>query len=209
MVAPVVISRIQNRRGTQDQFEALYPPGYLGIGGAAIEDYPEILLPGEVALCTDSRRVFMGNINGEYVELALGSGGNDENISLLPLSILLPAAATYTLIPELTFSATPFFTILYSITDSGTSDWNITGTTFSRNGQLKITSTDYFAPIPNLPYPPIESVNLIDDGVEVNTTASLISFKAVHNLSNIDIYYKHNFASTLTLSTSSIRWIPF
>jgi hypothetical protein len=33
MSAPVVVSRIQNRRGTQTQFNALYPPGYSGVGG--------------------------------------------------------------------------------------------------------------------------------------------------------------------------------
>jgi hypothetical protein len=33
MASPVVVSRIQNRRGTQAQFNALYPPGYNGIGG--------------------------------------------------------------------------------------------------------------------------------------------------------------------------------
>lgn len=64
---PVVVSRIQNRRGTQADFDNLYPPGYTGTGGAI---GPDILQPGELALCTDTRRVFIGNINGEYIELA-------------------------------------------------------------------------------------------------------------------------------------------
>src|SRR5271165_5499288 len=33
MAEPVVVSRIQNRRGLQADFNALYPPGYQGTGG--------------------------------------------------------------------------------------------------------------------------------------------------------------------------------
>jgi hypothetical protein len=77
MASPVTVTRIQNRRGTQDQFDDLYPPGYDGTGGFGsvvgfnITNYPGVLLSGEIALCTDSRRVFLGNINGEYLELAV------------------------------------------------------------------------------------------------------------------------------------------
>jgi hypothetical protein len=147
MSTPVVISRIQNRRGTQIQFNALYPVGYNGIGGfgsifaakttiaasgtgtsatitftggsfvvgstitvvgvtpsgyngtyivdSAVGNtvtyacsatgaqtvsgqayptynsilFPGVLQPGEVALLTDTRRFFVGNLNGEYIEL--------------------------------------------------------------------------------------------------------------------------------------------
>jgi len=70
MASPVTVSRIQNRRGTQAQFNALYPPGYTGTGPVNINLYPNILMPGELALCTDTRRVFLGNLSGEYIELA-------------------------------------------------------------------------------------------------------------------------------------------
>ena len=163
MSTPVVVSRIQNRRGTQSQFNGsyvppgpgpIYPTGYNGIGGfgsvsgpliattstsgtgsvATVSfaaatylenspigssvtitgvtpvgyngiwtvtassgtsvsfasattgvqtvagtitrpynsiNYPSVLLAGELALCTDSGRVFMGNINGEYLEISV------------------------------------------------------------------------------------------------------------------------------------------
>jgi hypothetical protein len=79
MVSPVVVSRIQHRRGLQTQFDELYPLGYVGVGGynaPAFPDftplnYPNVLLPGEMVLCTDTRRVYMGNINGEYLQLAI------------------------------------------------------------------------------------------------------------------------------------------
>lgn len=76
MTTPVVVTRIQNRRGTQDQFDALYPLYYTGTGGFGsipgfnMSTYPNVLSPGEVALCIDTRKTFLGNINGTYVELA-------------------------------------------------------------------------------------------------------------------------------------------
>jgi len=85
MTSPVVSSRIQNRRGTQDQFNGvsgIYPDGYDGVGGYGsqpgfdITNYPNVLQPGEIALCTDTRRTFVGNLNGSYVELAAGVGGS-------------------------------------------------------------------------------------------------------------------------------------
>ena len=283
MATPVVVSRIQNRRGTQAQFEGLYPseytsasdatstgttvtvastdgiytyaevevvsgvgtfsPGtrvveilsvteftvdlppladligatvhiakYDGTGGCSILEYPDILLPGEVALCTDTRRIFIGNINGEYVEFT-GSVAPivvTGSVTLLPLVVELPPTPTFTVIPELTYAATPFFTILYDITDSLDPDWNTPGITFSRNGEMKITCVlPAFAPIPNLPYPPITSTNLADESVEVNTTAFDISFTTQDTGSNIEILYKHDFPTSLTFSTGSINWLPF
>jgi len=136
MASPVVVSRIQNRRGTQAQFNALYPFGYNGIGGADINLYPNILLQGELALCTDTRRVFIGNINGEYIELQTVLDG------LPPVMVSLPPVAVFTVIPQLTYPATPFFNIAYDITDVGGPDWDAVGTQYSRNGELQITAVD-------------------------------------------------------------------
>ena len=67
---PVVISRIQNRRGLQADFDALYPAGQPGTG-------PDVLQPGELALCTDTGNVYIGtidsNIPGYYI--LIGSSG--------------------------------------------------------------------------------------------------------------------------------------
>ena len=64
---PVVVSRIQNRRGTQAQFDALYPEGQPGFG-------PDILQPGEIALITDPPgKVYIGSLNGTYFEIGVSS----------------------------------------------------------------------------------------------------------------------------------------
>jgi len=357
MAAPVVVSRIQNRRGTQDQFEALYPAEYIsasgasssgvtvtvastvgvyqyakpfvqsgtgqfapgtqvvsvdsptqftvnlppvvplsgatvkiskynGTGGCPISEYPNILLTGELALCTDSKRMFMGSVNGEYIEI---SPAFTDGIFLSPLTVTLNPTPTYTVIPQLTYQATPFFNLLYDITDVTSPDWNVVGTGYSRSGTMKITATNDFVPIPNPPFPPITSVSLVDDGVDINLysmkavlSASVssgavsgitvirpgagyfgptpniiidpppagtqatavptvssgqvssvgvtlggsgystppnvyidppvdinISFTAAYNGANIEISYKHDFPGTLTLSSSTIRWLPF
>jgi hypothetical protein len=204
MASPVVVSRIQNRRGTQDQFNALYPLGYTGTGGCDILLYPDILLPGELALCTDSRRIFLGNENGEYVEIPIVLG---DGIFLHPLRLTLIPAASFTQIPELDYLSTPFFTLLYDLTDDTLmEDWNTVGTNFSKNGELKITA------INNEP----TDASLTDTGTEINLTPLYdISFKAVYNndpLPNsphIEIWYTHNFPTNLTFSTSTISWISF
>jgi hypothetical protein len=210
MASPVVVSRIQNRRGTQAQFDALYPPGYDGVGGADINVYTGILLPGELALCTDTRRAFIGNLNGEYVELDTVVG---DGIVLDPLSVVLPPAPTFTLIPELTYQVTPFFTLLYSITNSASPDWNTIGSVFSKNGELKITAVEDFIPPPPIPpFPPLTPVTLTDTGTEINLALPAdISFIARYDLTatNIEILYMHDFAGSLTFSTSTIRWAPF
>ena len=146
MTSPVVVSRIQNRRGTQAQFNALYPSGYNGVGGVDILVYPNILLPGELALCTDSRKVFLGNLSGEYVELAEMSASGEV---LAPLTWTLNPSLSFTAIPGLDFDTTPFFQIVYSITDSAAPDWNTIGTNFSKNGQLDITAAAYRDPVAN------------------------------------------------------------
>ena len=217
MTSPVTVTRIQNRRGTQAQFDALYPVGYGGIGGFGsqpnfnITNYPEVLLSGELALCTDTRRMFMGNINGEYVEVGAGGGSND----LAPITILLPPAAVFTTIPalSLTILPTPFFRVAYSITDNTNPNWNTVGTHFSRNGELEITAVLPFAPPPpNPPFPTPTPVTLTDTGVEINTALpSQISFQAIYNVGNtqIEIQYMHNFAGSLAFNTSTIAWLPY
>lgn len=200
MATPVVVSRIQNRRGTQTQFDALYPT-YPGTG-------QEILQPGELALCTDSRRIFIGNINGEYVELATSTLAN---LVFQPLVITLPPAGTFTVIPQLTHLPTPFLNLLYSVTNAATADQNEVGASFSRNGELKVTATAPFIPPPPPPgFPPLTPVQLVDTGIEVNTTAFDISFQANYDISdtNIEISYMHNFPGSLIFSTSSIIWAP-
>jgi len=206
MASPVIVSRIQNRRGTQSQFDSLYPFGYTGIGGVDINVWPNILLPGEMALCVDSRRVFIGNINGEYVEIQTTLDG------IPPLTIILPPAAVFTVIPALTYVATPFFNIVYDITDSISPDWNSVGVNFSRNGELQITAVDPLTPMPPpvFPFPPMTPVTLTDTGTEINTLLPKeISFMAQYNGSNIEILYMHDFVDPLTLNTTSIHWLPF
>jgi len=196
MASPVTVSRIQNRRGTQAQFDALYPPGYTGVGPVNINLYPNILMPGELALATDTRRIFLGNLNGEYVELASVGAG----ILLSPLVISLPPVGIFTVIPELTFISTPFFNILYSITDSLNPDWNTVGTTFSRNGEMKITAATFGG----------GTVSLTDSSVDVNNTIYDISFTADYNvIPSIEISYMHNFPGNLTFSSGTILWLPF
>ena len=197
MASPVTVSRIQNRRGTQAQFDALYPPGYTGVGPVDINIYPNIMMPGELALATDTRRIFLGNLTGEYVELSTAAGGG---ILLGPLVLSLPPAGVPTPIPQLDYSATPFFTLIYDITDSASPDWNTVGTTFSRNGEMKIAAVVDFGP---------GSVSLTDTSVDVNTTLFDISFTADYNGPNIEISYMHDFPGNLTFSSSTILWLPF
>lgn len=211
MALPVVVSRIQNRRGTQTQFNSLYPPGYNGTGGVDINVWPDILMPGELALCTDTRRIFIGNLNGEYLELSVTF---TDGLFLTPLQLVLPPSPTYTVIPELTFSPTPFFNILYDVNDSLNPDWNsVASTSFSRNGELKITAVADFPDVPNLPFPPITSVGLSDVSTEVKNPSTYtledISFKAEYNGATIEISYTHDFPTSLTFSSSTIRWLPF
>lgn len=192
MATPVVVSRIQNRRGTQDQFDSLYT-SYPGTG-------PNILQPGEIALCTDTHRIFIGNLNGTYDELGTASS-ND--IILQPLIKQLAPAASYTIIPELSILPTAFHNYLYSISDATNLDAGTIGATFSRNGELKVTAVVNFTATP-----PAGPVSVVDQSVSVNTTVYDVSFIAEYNgtQTGIDIKYKHNFPGNLVLCTSSIQW---
>ena len=211
MASPVTVSRIQNRRGTQAQFDALYPPGYTGVGPVNINLWPNILMPGELALCTDTRRIFLGNLTGEYVEIASVLGGG---ILLAPLVIQLPPTVVFPAPPifvpinpsggfveSLDYLATPFFTLLYDITDNTANpDWNTVGTSFSRNGEMKITAATFGG----------GTVSLTDSSVDVNNTVYDISFTADYNSpATIEISYSHNFPGSLTFSSSTILWLPF
>lgn len=75
MSSPVVVTRIQIRRGIQSQFDALYPPGYNGIGGYGsiigfdATNFPDVLLSGEMCFVTDTRNTYIGNINAEYTQI--------------------------------------------------------------------------------------------------------------------------------------------
>jgi len=273
MASPVVVSRIQNRRGLQSQFDNLYPlpydslpgatsvgqvvtvndttgitpnapvlvtsgvglfqpgtfvasidsateftvsavpivdlsgglsvvsiPKYNGIWGANIISYPNILMPGELALCTDTRKVFMGNLNGEYVEILTFEDNND--LLLEPITLSLPN----TQIPGdppvfaptgLFYKSTPFLNVLYDVTDNTLSDWNSEGIVFSKNGELKITCA-------------AGNVSLTDTGTEVDSFGIFLSLIAVYNSPNIEIHYSHDYVSNnLIFNSSTIRWEPF
>lgn len=204
MTTPTIVSRLQNRRGTQAQFDALYPPGYTGIapfpGDPA--EYPNILLPGELALCTDTRKIYIGNLNGEYVEVGV-DGSTPVPVPVpagppIPEVMELPPAGAWTPISELVFQPTAFLTLPYSITDTLVPDWNTPGNTYSRNGKLEIT----YASGPN-------TATLTDTSTEVNTTVFDISFRARAEFGLIIIEYIHNFPTPLQLSTTTCRWHPF
>jgi len=184
-------------------------------GSGTISNFLNILMPGELALCTDTRRVFIGNLNGEYIELEMAS---DAGLVLIPSIWELPPSPTFVPITRLLpfpatveYDATPFLNILYDVTDSAvTTDSNATGANFSKNGELKITAVTDFAPISNPPLPDTTSVTLTDTGTEINLTTlpSDISFIAQRNGTKIEILYMHDFPGSLIFSTSSIRWTP-
>jgi hypothetical protein len=220
MSAPVVVSRIQNRRGTQSQFVALYPIGYTGVGGFGsgsysppytLANYPNVLMPGELALCTDSRNIFIGNLNGEYIQVSVQEA---QGLSLTPLVISLPPASTPTVIPQLTYPATPFTSILYSVADAASFNPNMVGNNYSKNGELQITGVVPFSPPPpNPPFPTPTPVTLTDVATEINLLQpNSINFMAQYDAlpwptSNIEILYTNTTPYTLVFSTASIKWL--
>lgn len=315
MATPVLVSRIQNRRGTQAQFDALYPPGYTGVGGyndsgtydpkkdsslipinvlsgdgskitmkvstASIPsnknvfvgstitidgavpsnydstyvisevingstlqppepgitiiksnstttgtvtspgkfyipfvkaNFPEILQPGEIALCTDTGNVYIGNLNGEYVRFAINISG----VSFMPLTVELEPNNTPTVISELSYDPVNFFTLFYDLTDFPAdlpppdTTAGEPGSMFSRNGQMNITAI--MSPI-TPPMPSVSPVNLVDTFNEINLTPAYdISFSAQYDNtaspSKIQILYQHNFPpdKKLVFSTATIKW---
>ena len=237
MATPVIVSRIQNRRGTQDRFDgyvynpagpnSVYPFGYTGTGGYGSYpdfdsiNYPNVLLAGELALCTDSGNVYMGNSNGEYIIVDTGANGATVLDRLEPYMWVLPPSGTYVNITRvgpgpntLEYPSTPFINILYGVTNSSLEESNVVGTTFSRNGQLQITAVEYFSPdIPNPPYPDTTPASLSDVHTEINLSPtdvcnlSLIAQYDTVTNTMIQILYKHDFPTDLMFSTSTIKWV--
>lgn len=218
MTSPVIVSRIQNRRGTQFQFDGLaynpagpnsmYPAGYDGLGGYGSltnftpSNYPNVLLPGEIGFVTDSGKVYIGNLNGTYTEIGT-SGSATSGTELLPVTTTLPptqasgATPVFVSLDELKYNVTAFFSIVYDITDSGSLDWNEVGSTFSRNGEIKITCLSGGPALLN------------DVSTEINTSSTFFSLQAVYNSPYIEIHYSHDHPTNLTFSTSTTRWLPF
>lgn len=209
MALPVTVSRVQHRRGTQDEFDGLYPPGYIGTGLTVSERaaWPNILASGEVGLCTDTRRVFIGGINGQYIEFSSAqvvptptpTPTIESSLTLLPISVILPPKATYTVIPALSYNLTSFFSFLYSLTDTAGTDWNAVGTSFAKNGVLQVTAVSGSSP----------TATLNDTGTVINSTPHDISFIATYNTntSKIDISYIHDFSTSLLFSTGAVNWV--
>lgn len=198
--SPVIVSRIQNRRGTQAEFNALYPPGYSGVGGAT---GTKILQPGEIGLTTDTRRVFIGNLNGEYIELT-GAGGGGGGINFTPVVASLPTTSVFTEVPELSYSATSLFNITYSVTNAGDSQPGSPGVSFSRTGTLTVAAI--------LNQSGAGSATLTDDSLELDPSNSAdISFIAEYDQPTglVKIKYRHNYLSPLILTTGTMAWAPF
>ncbi len=246
---PVVVSRIQNRRGTQQQFDgyvyslagpnSVYPLGYDGIDGYGsfpnftIQNYPNVLMPGELALCTDSHRIFIGNVDGKFSEILVGLQDTDltrlrpDVIYLQPTITPTPQFTTAPVAPypwvkidQLTvgtavgsFTPTPFLSFLYSVTDSLLGNPSSSGVNFARNGELIITSL-------------ATNVTLVDTGTSINIAPDVVSpiqdpltslypsgppdinFKAVYESGRITVWYMHDFPGTLTLGIDAITWLP-
>ena len=233
MSTPVIVSRIQNRRGTQAQFDGLvfnpagpnsvYPHGYTGIGGyGSFPDfnsvnYPNVLLPGELALCTDTRKIFLGNTGGEFIELA-GVSLDGEFLdpstwilppsgSFVPVTKVIPGPTTVTL----EYDSTAFFTILYDATDAIAPGPNALGTEFSRNGVLQITAIvpPLVPPVIPLPFPPFNPVSITDTGTEISLMPIFsLSFNAFYNGSKIEVWYKHDFPTDIIFNTNTVTWLP-
>ena len=199
---PVIISRMQNRRGTKSEFLSLYPAGYPGTGGCTNVD---VLQPGELALCTDTREMFVGNLNGEYFLINGGSGGGGGSgaPSFTPLLTALPPSSIFVPVPGMAYTTTPFLTVLYSVVDGTGTTANSVGINYAKNGELKITAVNISSSIPS------GTVTLVDTGAEINATPQYdIGFKAVYDTTgaNINIYYMHTFPGNLLFSTSTIVW---
>ena len=206
MSSPVTVSRIQNRRGLQSQFNGLdpnkiYPTGYNGAapGYGTPPDYnattyPNVLQPGEIAFCLDTGNVYIGGDNGTFVHV---NAPAVPSAFLDPFVIQLLPVSNYTTIPWLTYQPTPLMNIIYDVVDSGSNLPNVTGVTFSRSGTLSVTVL-----------PGTSAATLNDVSSELNNSGIVLLFQAVYVAGNVEIQYYHNSSSTLTFSTSTIRWNP-
>ena len=135
-----LITRFTNRRGTQAEFDSLYPPGYTGVGGVNLKDYPNVLSQGEIGVCLDTARVFLGTLNGEYIELDAGVD-DVHQLMLRPLSVILPPSSGFARIPHLDSPYTAMLIIKYSITDNTTETWTDPGLQFTKSGTIRVTTT--------------------------------------------------------------------
>lgn len=207
MSSPVTISRIQNRRGIQDQFNGidpnrLYPtdyngsaPGYGTPPDYNISTYPNVLQPGELALCTDTGNVYIGGENGTFFHVNATAVPPDY---INPIVYSLAPVANFTTISPLSYLPVPLMNILYDVVDSGSdTSWNAPGLTFSRSGTMTITVL-----------PGTSQAELNDVSTELNNAGIYLSFRAIYNSGNVEIQYYHNSASSLTFSTSTIKWNP-
>ena len=192
MANEVVISRIQNRRGTQAEFDALPNPK---------------LRPGEIGLVTDTERLFIGNADGTILEIGIS---NTNELLFSPINFLLiptysslgaPPSNTWQTIAGLSFLPTNFLNILYSIDQIPIDPTLLTLSTFVKNGTLLITSS----------LPPFAT--LTDTATEISEygLGIDIGFRVMYSSDSslIEIQYTHNFPSVLSFNTSTIQWSPF
>lgn len=210
MATQVVLSRMQNRRGTQAEFDALY------ISGAPVELQ---LQPGEVGFCTDTHRLFIGNdipvIGNPYTYTEIPTAGQTvitgSTLEFSPIIISLLPAASWTDVTSLAFTpdaTSPhpgLLNIFYTLTEL--SPLLSTDVPFTKSGILSVATTTYTSSSAFIPVS-----KLTDTGTEINTYLSPqpdISFKAEYSGGTVQIYYKHNFSGSLELSTSTIHWINF
>ena len=143
---PVVVTRIQNRRGTQAQFDALYPNGQPGTG-------PNILQPGELALVTDSPgKVYIGNINGTYFEIGTSDQPPVSGVSIVsvsPANGISGTVANPTTTPAITLSLNDITPTSIScaglISGSNLSGTNTGDQTITLTGDISGTGTGSFA----------------------------------------------------------------
>jgi hypothetical protein len=206
--------------------DSIYPLGYDGIGGYGSyndfnsTNYPNVLLDGELCLCTDTQNIYMGDVNGTYIIIATNISGEIALDNLTPIVWELTSTGVFTLVTRgagipLEYNATPFFDIIYSATDAALINWNLTGPTYGENGTLQVTAVEYFTPnIPN-PNPLLPNIT----PTTLTNTSSVIDknlitpinlrFEARYDATHtkIQIYYIHDYAGSLWLSTSTIKWI--
>lgn len=198
MAVSQYITRFTNRKGTQAQFDALYPRQYNGVGGVDLARYPNVLAQGEIGLCTDTCRVFMGTLNGEYIELEADRATTSQ-VQLQPFVRYLIPSNTFRPIPGFSFRSVPLMNIEYSVSDSSSSDWTRPGKEYTKNGKLTVSSID-------------GNVTHLDSAVETSPNYNYdIYFKVVTDSSGLacTMFYRHNYKATLTFSSQSTQWAPF
>ena len=193
-----LVTRFTSRRGTQAEFDALYPPGYTGTGGVDLKLYPKVLAQGEMGVCLDTSRVFLGALNGEYIEL--DSSSDVQQLMVRPATVILPPSSGFARLPHLDSIYSPFLLIKYSITDNIGAEWTAPGVRYTKSGTLRITAS-------NGEYP-----TAVDTGNEISYDYSkdvYFTVKTDTAKNNIYVYYRHNFPWPLRLSTAVVSWVGF